>query len=115
LPTYPFTYNTNAGLQTSNEWTSGSQSVPYSTTEQTLGWGKFGLGVGALGLLGQHQFTSNKRGWDYLIQGVRGIEEYSPGKVFRTFQVSHMLSPLEAAARQSRYFSPENITKLRAI
>lgn len=94
-------------------WVSGPQTVPHTTTEQLEGVAKFGLSVGALGLLGRYQFTSEKRGWDYLIHGIRAVEEYSPGRVFRTFQASHMLSVLETPSIQSRFFSTELLAQMR--
>jgi len=94
-------------------WTSGAQPVPITTAEQAWGWTKFGLGVGAIALLGRYQVTPQKRGFDYMLGAIRAVEEYSPGRVFRTFQVSHMMSALETPSLQMRYFSPEHISTLR--
>lgn len=93
---------------------SGSQNTPVTTLDQVQGIANFGLGVGALALFGEHRFDSGKRGWDYIIQGVRAAEEYSPANVLRTFQLSHLLSPLESASRDYRYISPETIRSLRS-
>lgn len=125
---YPFTYSIGQGTYNptfedmrtgmgTNEkkWTSGPQPVPYPFGEQVSNWAGFGLGVGALTLLGRHKFSTGKSGWDYLIHGVRAVEEYSPGRVFRTFQVSHMLSTLETPSLQTRYFSPQILSELRNI
>lgn len=94
-------------------WTSGPQTVPDPVSEQIAGLAKFGMGVGALALLGRHKFSPDRRGWDYLIHAVRAIEEYSPGHIFRTFQISHMMSPLETPSLQKRFFSPELLSQLR--
>jgi hypothetical protein len=93
---------------------SGAQPVPVPLVDQVSGIAKFGLGVGALSLIGQHQFASGKTGWDYYLAGLRGIEEYSPASIFRTFQLSHMFSPLESASKGFRYLPPEAIRELRA-
>jgi hypothetical protein len=95
------------------EWTYGSQTVPHSAEEQSLGWTKFGLGVGAMALLGHIPTGRGKRGFDHFIGAIRAVEEYSPGHVFRTFQVSHMLSFLEAPSLQRRFLSPEILHGLR--
>jgi len=106
---YPYQYNTS-----SSEWTSGPQIVPNSTGEQALGFAKFGAGIGALALFGRAQLRPGYRGFDLYSQIARGIEEYSPGRVFRTFQVSQMLSSLETPSLQYKYFSPDIIRDIRA-
>lgn len=94
-------------FQLGPDWTSGPQPV------EGGGWVNFGLGLTAIGLVGQHQFSTGKRGWDYLIGGVRRAEEYSPGRVLRTFQLSHLLSPLEQASHQYRFITPATLSGLR--
>lgn len=89
-------------------WISGPQTVPNSIEEQAAGLAKFGAGVGALALLGNTQF-GDKRGWDYIANAARHVEEYSPGHIFRTFQISHALSAFETPAQQMRFVSPEII------
>lgn len=103
----PYQYDIVTGT-----WTQGPQTVPNPASQQLASWAKFGLGVGALSLIGRHQFSTGKKGWDYMVGGVRAVEEYSPGRVFRTFQLSHMLSPLETPSLQSRYYSPEIIRQI---
>ena len=93
------------------EWISGPQTVPHSTGEQLGGLAKFGLGVGATALLGNHSF-GDKRGWDYFTRAARYVEEYSPGRVLRTFQASHALSALETASQATRFISPANISAM---
>lgn len=94
-------------------WTTGPQAVPIDTEEQATGWLRFAGGLGVVGAFGSHRFKSGKRGWDHIIAATRAVEEYSPGRVFRTFQLSHLLSPLEQRSREFRYFSPESLTALR--
>lgn len=94
-------------------WTSGPQPVPQTTAAQFGGLATFGLSVGALSVLARAPLGAGKRGIDYMIGAVRNIEEYSPGRIFRTFQVSHMLSPMEQMSRQTRYLSPEILSQLR--
>ena len=94
-----------------DQWTNGSQPLPNSTTSQLGGALKFAAGLGVIGLAGQANWYG-KPGWDYITNAVRKVEEYSPGRVFRTFQISHMLSPLETASKQYRYFSGADISRL---
>jgi len=96
------------------EWVSGPQPVPVSTSSQIGSFAKFGAGVGAIALASRYQFASGKRGIDYITQVARGIEEYSPGNIFRTFQVSHMLSVFERSSLQTRYMSPEMLQGMLA-
>jgi hypothetical protein len=95
-------------------WTSGAQSLPVTDTEAAYGLTKFGLGVGAIGLLGRTKLASGGRVWDKYMTAVRGFEEYSPARMGRTFQISHMMSPWETASRQSRYLSPDIIRQMRS-
>lgn len=81
-----------------------------STVYQNLSVASAGL-VG-LGFLGEKQYKPGTKGWDYLLKGIRALEELSPGKIYRTFQVSNMLSFLETANIQTRFYSPEIIHSL---
>jgi len=85
--------------------------TPVQQTSQTLASTiKFAASLALINKIGSTQF-GEKRGYDYLIGGIRAVEEFSPGRVLRTFQLSHMLSPLETASRQSRYFSPDLLSR----
>lgn len=95
-----------------NRWTTGEQQVEHPETTQLGKLAVFGLGVGAVGLLGRTTFKG-QRGFDYLNNFVRKVEEYSPGHIFRTFQLSHMLSGLETVSQQTRFISPEIIMTMR--
>lgn len=44
--------------------------------------------------------VGDRRLWDYYVSGIRGIEEYSPGGIFRTFQDSTFFSQFTSPARQ---------------
>lgn len=94
-------------------YSAGDQPVQHPFTQQLGGLTKFGIGAAGLIAVGQFQFAPNYRGWDAIIQTVRAIEEYSPGQILRTFNLSAMLSPLESASRQFRYFSPDAIRRLK--
>jgi len=54
---------------------------------------KFYAGLGAIGAAGFIPFKGGRL-WDYYLKVIRGIEEVSPGKVFRTFRFSELFSPL---------------------
>lgn len=121
MPTTPFLYSLRDNQLTeysdSNSlsqptWISGPQTVPVSAESQLGGLAKFGLGIGAVAGFG-YLPIGDKRGWDYITHAIRAVEEYSPGKIFRTFQVSNMLSSLESPAAVPRSFSPELISKIR--
>lgn len=94
-------------------YSAGPQPLVHPIGKQIVDIGKVGLGIGGLYAFGQMQFGPNYRGWDAIAQSVRFIEEYSPYQIFRTFQLSTMLSPLEAASQRYRYFSPDIIRQLR--
>lgn len=94
--------------------TSGNQPVQFSTSSQLSGTTKFGLGIGALALLGRVPLPDGQRVFDKYISAVRTLEEYSPGRIFRTFQFSQMMSPLGTPSRVSRYFSPDIVRSLKA-
>ena len=88
----------------------GTQTSPnqYKTLSNTIA---FATSIAITHKIGTTRFGA-KRGYDYIVGGIRAIEEFSPAKIFRTFQVSHMMSPLETASRSTRYFSPELISRL---
>jgi hypothetical protein len=111
---YPYTYQVDPaeGYATRKPWLAGDQPVPYGLSEQLRGVAKFGFGVGVASLIGQHRFQSGKLGWDYYINAIRSLEEYSPGHIFRTFQFSHMMSPLESASQVYRYIQPTDILRI---
>ena len=114
MANYPYTYKIDSaeGYTTKRPWLEGEQPVPHTLSEQLRGVTKFGLGVGIASLIGRHQFQSGKLGWDYYINGIRTLEEYSPGHIFRTFQLSHLMSPLESASRVYRYHQPTDILRM---
>lgn len=113
MANYPYTYQIDpAGDYTRKPWLAGDQPVPHPLSEQLRGVAKFGLGIGIASLVGRHQFQSGKLGWDYYINAIRTLEEYSPGHIFRTFQFSHIMSPLESASRVYRYIQPTDILRM---
>lgn len=95
------------------DWTYGDQPLQHSTGDQVSSFSKLAVGIGAIAGFGHIPFNNGKKGFDYLIATARGMEEYSPGHILRTFQVSHMLSPFETPSSEYRYFSPRAIEDLR--
>jgi hypothetical protein len=95
------------------EWTYGAQPVPRTSREQLSGAVNLAVGIGLVALAGESRLGQGRLGWDPIVQGIRAGEEFSPGRVFRTFQLSHLLSPLESASRQTRYWSPELLQEFR--
>jgi len=68
--------------------------------------GAFGAGVAGLIALGFVPTRQGKRVWDFYASFARAVEEYSPGHILRTFQMSTLMSPFEKAT-QNVVFSPE--------
>ena len=88
-------------------WTNypSPESRPFST--QIGNVAKFAAGLGGIAASGYIPF-GNKHLWDYYVAGMRAVEEYSPAKIFRTFQLSSAFSTFETATRQADLFlSPE--------
>ena len=94
-------------------WTEGDQTVIYPAGDQATSLAKFGLGVGAIGLLGKVSLGNGERVWDKYMGAIRAFEEYTPARLGRTFQLSHILSPTESLSRQTRYLSPSILRELR--
>lgn len=90
----------------------GGQTVPNPTGKQAVGIGSFALGAGAAFGAGFIPLKNGRRVFDWYISAARHLEEYSPARILRTFQTSTMLSPFEAAAQQTRFWSPTNLRKL---
>lgn len=104
-------YGPSTGLtqdQNSNTlYTNNPQRPPVSAYDQFAGFGKFAAGVGTLALLGNVQ-VGKKRVWDYYHAGFQTFEEYTPGYIGRTFQLSNIFSPLTTEARNTtRFYSPD--------
>ena len=110
---YPFTKK----YQGEDRWTSGDQPVLHPWQGQA--WSIAGVafsGLTARKLLNRNFAGKDqpvKRGWDFLIQGVRHAEEYSPGRILRTFQLSHFLSPFEQPSLQERIVTAETLVRLQ--
>ena len=94
-------------------WTSGDQPKPFG---MTLGTAAGTVGVGAGLYFGAGMRFGNKRGMDYLVGGIRALEDLSPGHIFRTFQLSHILSPWETHNKFGyHYVSPYAIREARTF
>jgi hypothetical protein len=113
---YPFTYdfksaraNYGSLLETSKYqkppeyWTNQEQQVVHPTSEALSGLAKFGFGLSALSAVGFIK-TNSGNIWDKYITGIRSIEEYSPGGLLRTFQLSNMVSPFASKVQDANLF-----------
>ncbi len=56
-----------------------------------------------------HIPIGDKKLFDYYSQGLRYFEEYTPGRIGRTLQLSTFMSPFESSSRAYKFFSPSNI------
>jgi hypothetical protein len=58
------------------------------------------------------RLPSGRKVFDYYMSGLRGVEEFSPGFIFRTFQLSHLFSPYETLSQRTRFIPPEVLREL---
>ena len=74
---------------------SEEQKPPYSTSSSFSNSVKFAATLGGIGAAGFLPVgKTGKHAWDYYVNAFRGVEEYSPGGIFRTFQLSNIFSSL---------------------
>lgn len=92
---------------------------PWSTEEQkevhspVASWVNTVIFAGTLSgihFLGKRRF-GNKTLYDRFVNIARMIEEYSPGNIFRTFQLSSFFSQFTSEALQPRFFEPQLFLK----
>jgi len=103
----------NFAIQANRDrWSGGDQPVRYSAYEQSSGLIKFLVGVNTIAGIGAIPTGEKGRVWDYYLRAFRAIEEYSPGQILRTFELSRIFGPLETAAKTSRFYSPELLAEL---
>jgi hypothetical protein len=90
-------------------YTEGDYRDPHSTGSALAGFAKFGAGATAIGALGFAVLKKGQGGniWDRYVSGLRGIEEYSPGAVLRTFQLSTFFSRFTSTNKAEMFISPE--------
>jgi hypothetical protein len=92
-------------------WTTGDQRPVQPTSSSAWNVFKFGAVLGGLAGAGFIR-TKNGNVWDKYLSGIRAAEEYSPGGVLRTLQVSNMLSPYASNVRDANLFvSPGLLSK----
>jgi hypothetical protein len=82
-------------------WADEPQKLTRPISPQLGGVFGFAAAVGGIAALGYLPFGKKGHVWDYYVAGLRGFEEYSPAKIFRTFQLSHIFSPFETAVRHA--------------
>ncbi len=97
----------------SSYWTSEEQKPPYSTSSSFSNSVKFTATLGGIGAAGFLPVgKTGKHAWDYYVNAFRGVEEYSPGGIFRTFQLSNIFSSFETPVRNANlHISPESLRK----
>jgi hypothetical protein len=84
-------------------WTNYPQKLTRPIGGQFTNFAMFLAGVGGVAAAGYLPFGKG-RVWDKYVAGLRAFEEYSPGRIFRTFQLSATFSPFETAVRQADLF-----------
>jgi hypothetical protein len=125
---YPFTYSTGIrgfgpehgrryygpGLQDPRDqppvWTAEPARAFYEDAHPLTNVGiaaGVAVGVGALGFIP----TNKGRVWDWYVKGLRAVEEYSPGGVMRTFQLSSFFSQFETAVAKGTFIKPELLAR----
>ena len=85
-------------------WGTGEQQTYGSAGSSAWAFAKLGAGIGAIGLAGTLPYGRGNV-WDKYLQGLRFLEERSPAKFARTFQLSTWMSPFGSAA-QAEMFIP---------
>lgn len=88
-------------------WTNQPQ-IPVTSNFQVLK--NTAITGGVLGTIGAIGFLPTKTGnvWDKYLHGMRAIEEFSPGGILRTFQLSNVFSPLSSTVKKANYhITPE--------
>ena len=63
------------------------------------------------GTFNQFRDSGKYTGGDVIIESLRRFEEYSPAKIFRTFQLSHLLMPFTAKQDITMHFNAEHINR----
>jgi hypothetical protein len=81
-------------------WTNYPAKLNRPIGQQWTNFAAFAAGVGGIAAAGYIPF-GRKHLWDYYAGGLRAVEEYSPAKIFRTFQLSTIFSPFETAVRRA--------------
>jgi intein/homing endonuclease len=71
-------------------WSGGVQPQEEGRFGAVAAFGGTMAGITALGFMP----VGRRRVWDYYLKAIRGVEEISPARIFRTFQYSELLSPL---------------------
>ncbi len=92
-----------SNAQPEEQWTSGAQRPTHSFSQSAWNTFKFGAVAGAVFGAG---FIRTRTGnvWDKYLAGIRAAEEYSPGGVLRTLQISNILSPYASSVRNANLF-----------
>ena len=91
-------------------WTNYSAKYSPTFSSQLLNTSIFAGAIGGIAAAGYIPFGA-KRGWDYYVAGLRAFEEYSPAKIFRTFQLSNIFSPFETAVSKTDLFLGPELLK----
>ena len=113
MPQFPFTENLSnrsyyrPSLEDPRDqpkiWSNRPAQSFYPNTDYT------GLGVTAgLFASGFIPFRDGRL-WDQYNSFVRGVEEYSPGSVLRTFQLSNFFSQFESSVQRGMFISPQEL------
>jgi len=109
VPTYP--------QQTDDEYSyaleDSSESKLYSNRPlEDYQSGSIGFGVGIASLFASGFISTGKgtRLWDKYVPAIRAAEEYSPGAILRTLQISSALSQFERVS-ESIHISPTQFTE----
>lgn len=85
---------------------------PYGQQFLALGVAAGTLGVGGYGAI-RLMRSAGLRPVDYIYAGVRAVEDFSPGQVFRTFQFGNWLSQFTESAAKPISISVDEIDKLK--
>lgn len=121
MPRFPFTANLSAARayygpsltdprDQPEYWSDYPQIPARSASKQFSNFASFIAGIGGVAALGYVPFRGQHI-WDYYVKGLRAVEEYSPAKIFRTFQLSPIFSGFETSVRQANLFVGPELLK----
>jgi hypothetical protein len=115
---FPFVYDYTSGRAYYGSTLKSHQNNPEIWTNQQQkprvsdkdSWKNFAVTAGVVGGIGAAGFLPTKTGniWDKYLYGIRTAEEFSPGGVLRTLQLSNIFGPFSSKVRNANLFiSPE--------
>lgn len=93
-------------------WSGGRQRLVHPYAEQVTNLGIAGIGAAAVIAAGRLPFGNSNLFSRVYMPAIRAAEEYSPGRILRTFRASYLLSRFEDAATATRFIPAAELDRL---